>query len=525
MTTAPDLVEEDLDQEELLARYRSLPVIERRRVARRASPELRLRLAHEERRMAMDRSPGALAAVLTEGREKQAQHLDLIDQAFRRIAAGERLQVMLTMPPRHGKSQRASRWGPLWYLRRHPEHRIMIASYGADLADDHGRWIRDQLREYPDTLGIRLNPASHAANRFDLEQKRGSSVRGGLVTAGVGGGLTGKGFNLGIIDDPFKGHDDASSPAQRERVWEWYRSVFFTRRAPGASLILINTRWHEDDLSGRLLAHEPHRWLQIDLPAIADRPEDPIGRAIGDPLWPDQYDAAELSDIRESVGERVWYALYQQKPRPLEGGVWKWAWITGNRIKPEAWRGIDPTRVVVAVDHAGGDSLRNDEVGLVCAAKDADGHMYVLDDRSRSMGADTWGTEVCKLAIERQADAILVEKNFGGDMAAQVVRQAWTELTREGNTDGLLMPTIIEVHAKQGKRLRAEPIAQLYKQGLVHHVGEFVELEGQMVTWIPGMDSPDRMDACVHGLTELADPATQGAGTSNYADSRLQGRR
>lgn len=520
MTTALPEPEQDL-----LTQYRFLPAEQRLRVARRASRELRPKLAQIERTMAMDRSPGALAAVLTEGREKQAPHLDMIDSAFRRIAAGERLQVMLTCPPRHGKSQRASRWGPLWYLRRHPERRVMIASYGADLADDHGRWVRDQLREYSSVLGIRLHAASHAANRFDLEQKRGSSVRGGMVTAGVGGGLTGKGFDLGIIDDPFKGHDDAASPAQRERVWEWYRSVFFTRRAPGASLILINTRWHEDDLSGRLLQHEPHRWLQIDLPAIADREDDPLHRNIGDPLWPDQYDAAELADIRESVGERVWYALYQQKPRPLEGGVWKWAWITSHRLKPEAWLGITPTRVVVAVDHAGGDSLRNDEVGLVCAAKDADGHLYVTDDRSRSMGADAWGTEACMLAIERQADAIVLERNFGGDMAKQIVTQAWQELRRTGATKGLLMPSVIEVHAKQGKRLRAEPIAQLYAQGLVHHVGEFTELEGQMVTWLPGMDSPDRMDAAVHALTELADPSHEGLGTQHYADQRLRGRR
>jgi hypothetical protein len=512
-------------QERLEELYRSLPAEERRRVALEATPELRLKLARIEREMAMDRSPGALAAVLTEGREKQAPHLDMIDSAFRRIAAGERLQVMLTCPPRHGKSQRASRWGPLWYLRRHPEHRVMIACYGADLADDHGRWVRDQLKEYSPTLGVKLHPASHAANRFDLEQRRGSSVRGGMVTAGVGGALNGKGFNLGIIDDPFKGHDDAASPAQRDRIWEWYRSVFFTRRAPGASLILINTRWHEDDLSGRLLQHEPHRWLQIDLPALADSPHDPLHRDIGAPLWPEQYDAAELADIRESVGERVWYALYQQKPRPLEGGVWKWAWITSHRIAPKAWPGITPTRIVVAVDHAGGDSMRNDEVGLVCAARDAEGEMYLLDDRSRTMGADTWGTEVCNLAIERQADAIIVENNFGGDMARQIVTQAWKALAREGQTSGLLMPSIIEVNAKQGKRLRAEPIAQLYSRGMVHHVGEHTELEGQMVTWIPGMDSPDRMDAAVHALTELADPAQEGLGTQHYNDNRLRGRR
>lgn len=339
MTTVTD---PESREQRLVAHYRTLPFTERRRLARKASPEVRARLAYEEQQIAMDRSPGGLAAIITEGRELQASHLNMIDQAFKRIAAGEQLQVMLTCPPRHGKSQRVSRWGPLWYLRRNPTHRVMIASYGAELADDHGRWVRDQLKEYSGTLGIRLNPASHAANRFDLEQPRGSSVRGGMVTAGVGGGLTGKGFDLGIIDDPFKGNDDSGSPAQRDRVYDWYRSVFYTRRAPGASIILVNTRWHEDDLSGRLLQNEPHRWIQIDLPAIADSPNDPLGRQIGQALWPSQYDEAALADTRETLGERIWYSMYQQKPRPLEGGVWKWTWITNNRLKPEAWAASTP---------------------------------------------------------------------------------------------------------------------------------------------------------------------------------------
>jgi phage terminase large subunit-like protein len=141
------------------------------------------------------------------------------------------------------------------------------------------------------------------------------------------------------------------------------------------------------------------------------------------------------------------------------------------------------------------------------------------------MGADTWGHEVCRLAIEYQADAIVVEANFGGDMAQQIVRQAWKELAEQGETKGMLMPAIIEVHAKKGKRLRAEPVAQLYSQGLVHHVGEFPRLEGQMVTWLPGMDSPDRMDAAVHALTELANPEAAAVGGSNYTDQRLHGRR
>ncbi|RSN55627.1 terminase, large subunit [Streptomyces sp. WAC 04229] len=509
----------------LLHAYQQLPPEERQRVAARASTDLRAKLAAVERQIAMDRSPGALAAVLTDGREKQAPHLDMIDGVFQRIAAGERMQVMITCPPRHGKSQRASRWGPLWYLRRNPTGRVMLASYGADLADDHGRWVRDQLREHGHTLGVSLNPGSHAANRFDLEAPRNSSVRGGMVTAGVGGSLNGKGFSLGIIDDPFKGSDDANSPTQRNRVWDWYQSVFYTRRAPGASQILINTRWHEDDLSGRILANEPENWMVIDLPALALTDTDPLGRSIGDALWPEQYDEEELARTRRAVGERVWWALYQQQPRPLEGGVWQWTWITANRISPAAFRGVNLTRTLIAIDPSGGSGTANDETGIVAAGRDADGESYLFADRSGRHGANAWGTEACLLALDCDADAFVVETNFGGDMTRQVLIQAWQDLARSGRTQGRPMPRIVEVNAKQGKRLRAEPIAQLYEQGRIHHVGEFPDLERQMVTWIPGLDSPDRMDAAVHALTELADPAGEGLGTQHYTDQRLRGRR
>jgi len=512
-------------EDALLAHYRTLPASERRHIAAQACPELRLRLAWVERQMAMDRSPGALAAVLTEGREKQARHLDMIDDVFMRIAAGERMQVMITCPPRHGKSQRASRWGPLWYLRRHPTARVMLAAYGAQLADDHGRWVRDQLREYAPTLGVRLDDGSRAANRFDLEQPRGSSVRGGMVTAGVGGSLNGKGFSLGIIDDPFKGSDDANSPTQRERVWNWYQSVFYTRRAPGASIILINTRWHEDDLSGRILATEPENWTLIDLPALALSDDDPLGRQVGEALWPEQYDADELARTHRAVGERVWWALYQQQPRPLAGGVWEWDWITKNRIDPIAFRAVDLTRVVVALDPAGGDTPGHDESGIVAAGRSSDGQYYVLADRTAKHSAEGRGRETCLLALQLDADAIVVESNYGGDMAKQTVVQAWAELERNGETKGAVMPRIVEVTAKKGKRLRAEPIAQLYEVGLVHHTAEFPQLETQMVTWLPGMDSPDRMDAAVHALTELADPSAMGTGVTSYADNRLRGRR
>jgi len=291
-------------------------------------------------------------------------------------------------------------------------------------------------------------------------------------------------------------------------------------------LVSHNTRWHEQDLAGKILEGEDASdWTCIDLPAICDNDNDPLGRKPGEALWPLRYGRKALEKIRRAVGERVWWSLFMQKPRPLEGGVWKWPWIIDNRISPMAFRGVDLTRTVVAVDQAGGEGDTHDETGIIGAGRTEDGNMYVLADRSANMGADTWGHEACRLAIELKADAFVVEDNYGGDQSAQIIRQAWRELAGNGETKGLLIPRIIPVHAKQGKKLRAEPIAQLASQTLIHHVGEFPRLEGQLVTWIPGMDSPDRMDAYVHALTELADPMQEGIGTQHYKDQRLAGRR
>ncbi|MFJ1837865.1 terminase large subunit domain-containing protein [Streptomyces sp. NPDC088175] len=513
-------------EQRLLTRYRTLPREQRLAIARTASPDLRIRLAHLEREMAMDRSPGSLAALLTGGREMQPRHLQLIDDAFIRIARGERVRLLLNMPPRHGKSQRAARWAPLWYLRRNPTHRLMIASYSAVLAEGHGRWLRDSINEHGDQLGISLRYGSKAAGRFDL-----SGSPGGLVTAGVGGSLTGMGAHLAVVDDPLKDAKAAASPTVLGDLWDWWQQVLNTRMEPTGSIVVIQTRWSENDLAGRILtqdaARDKARWTVINLPAIADSPDDALGRPIGAPLWPERFNLGHLADFRDEVGERGWWALYQQQPRPLEGGIWQWAWIRGRRITKEQLRGIKLTRVVVAVDPAGG-SEDGDEVGIVAAGRDAAGELYILADRSAKMGAAEWGRAACELALEFDADALTVESNFGGDMTKQVLVQGWEELVREGAAAGALRPRIVPVTAKKGKRLRAEPIAQLYEQGHVHHVGEWPALEVQMVTWMPGMDSPDRMDAAVHALTELADPTVAGSGTGNYRggpDGRLNGRR
>lgn len=476
-------------------------------------------------------SPGELARILTGGRELQGPHLDAIDQMFKDIADGTLDRGMITMPPRHGKSRRASRWGPLWYLLKFPDREVILASYSAELAADHGRWVRDTITESPE-LGIRLSESSQAANRFGLagQEIDGAKIEGGgMFTAGVGGTMTGRGAHLLIIDDPFKNAQDADSPTIRFRVWEWWTSTVLTRLAPGGAVIVIQTRWHENDLAGRLLATERDQWRVIDMPAIAyldpDEPDkvDALGRQPGEALWPTRYSVEALLKIKGRVGERVWNALYQQRPRPLEGGVFQWAWIMDNRIT--AMEVPQLVRVVVAVDPAGGEEA-NDETGIIAAGLDINRESYILADASAAMSSAAWGVAACRLALKVGADSFVYEKNYGGDMAATVLTSAWRELSLAGETQGRMMPAIKAVNARVGKRLRAEPIAQIYEQNRVHHVGEFPVYESQLTSWLPGMDSPDHMDAGVWALTELNEGYQhKSAPVPGIRDERLRGRR
>ena len=231
---------------------------------------------------------------------------------------------MVFMPPRHGKSEFISRYSTAWILGKFPDTRIILASYEADFAATWGRKSRDLLEEHgPSLFGIRVSGKSSAANRWDIE-----GHEGGMVTAGVNGPITGKGADIGIIDDPVKNDQEAMSVTYQERAWEWYRSTFRTRIQRDGAIILIMTRWHENDLAGKLLAaqdEEGEKWEVVSLPAIAEE-GDLLGRSPGLSLCPDLFTKEALGNIKKAVGLFWWASLYQQRPSPAEGGILKRHW-------------------------------------------------------------------------------------------------------------------------------------------------------------------------------------------------------
>ncbi len=261
-------------------------------------------------------------------------HHPLICQKLEAVTRGEISRLIISAPPRHGKSELTSIRLPAWYLGRNPTKQVITASHGADLAEKFGRDVRNLFSEssfralFPE-IGIAADSSARGLWH---------TTKGGVYAAvGVGGSATGKGADLALIDDPFKGRAEADSEVIRESVWDWYRSVLRTRLMPGGSIILINTRWHPSDLSGRLIeemeAGTGERWEVLNLPAIA-LDNDPLGRLPGEPLWPSAYDLEALAATELSLGDREWSALYQGAPTSGQGGVFKVAQLQALDAAP-----------------------------------------------------------------------------------------------------------------------------------------------------------------------------------------------
>ncbi len=287
---------------------------------------------------------------------------DKLQQVARFIESGGKegiSRLMIELPPRHGKSELASRKFPAYFLGRRPDSRVILASYGADLASNHSRAVRDLVMStrYQALFGglsskdepVELSSDSRSVAKWDLAAPH----RGGMVAAGVGGGITGLGADLLILDDLFKNREEGESEARRDFVNDWYKSSAYTRLEPFAAIILFFTRWHPDDQAGKLIARmveDPttDQWDIVFLPALAlgDFPTsveaqrekmregvylpmaDPLGRKPGEALWPGRFGEKWLEAKKANIDLYEFEALYQQMPYLREGGFFKREWFT-----------------------------------------------------------------------------------------------------------------------------------------------------------------------------------------------------
>lgn len=285
-------------------------------------------------------------------------------------------RLMLFMPPRHGKSELASKTFPGWHLGREPSHEVISCSYTGDLAMDFSRKVRELLRDkrYHQVFRkTKLDKDSQSAQRWNTTE------RGGYVAAGVGGPITGRGAHVLIIDDPIKNRDDAESETNRESIWNWYTSTAYTRLAPGGGVLIILTRWHDDDLAGRLLTKmkegEGDEWEVIQYPAIAT--EDEKYRKKDEALHPERYDETALARIKRAVGARDWSALYQQNPVADDGEYFTknmFRYYLANERPP-----LDELHTYTAWDLAIGQSEANDFTVGITVGVDRNDNLWILD--------------------------------------------------------------------------------------------------------------------------------------------------
>jgi predicted phage terminase large subunit-like protein len=335
-----------------------------------------------------------------------------------------------------------------------------------------------------------VSPESAAVNRWN------TTGGGGVIAAGVGGGLTGFGADLLIVDDPVKDRSEADSPAIREATWRWWTEVALTRLQPGAVVLLTMTRWHEDDLAGRILAApSTDEWTVLSLPALAEE-GDVLGRVLDEPLWPEWFGAGALQARRAETGPRGWAALYQQRPSPEEGNIFRREWLAGR------WTELPRLGVAVVqgVDASFGKGVASDFSAIVTVG--SDGHdLYVLD-----VSRGRWDFAALVGAVQREAAewnprAILLEDAAAGQSAIQELRRATA------------LP-IVAVKPQGSKLARAEAITGLLESGRVLFPANALAWRDELIEELASFPSgrhDDQVDALVYALGRARDGRSQQA--------------
>lgn len=397
----------------------------------------------------------------------QTPALDLIDAELVKLLNTPNSRLIITMPPQEGKSTRVAKHFVAWALHQHPEWRVIGASYGQTLANRNGLAVRRIVDKHPE-LGIKVAPDNGAAHNWSID---GQDDESGLFSVGIGGGVTGQKCDLLVIDDPIKSRAEADSKVYRDKVWSWWTDEASARFGADTSVVLILTRWHHDDLAGRLLAEPEGEWRILNIPAQADhRPEkgetDPLGREPGEFMVSARgRTTAQWEQRKRTAGSRTWASLYQGRPTPDTGNLFPsdgWAryttapWIVrddGARIVPDAGRDSN-VELVQSWDFTFKDTKGSDYVvGQVWLRRGPD--VYLLDQVRRRAGF----AESCQMMLDLtarwpQAIAKLVEDKANGPAILNALR---------AKVGGL-----IPVEPEGSKYARASAVSPFVEAGNVH---------------------------------------------------------
>lgn len=424
-------------------------------------------------------------------------------------------RLMLLMPPRSGKSEIASRCFPAWHLGRFPDHEFIACSYNMDLAVDFSRKVKAVLEDpnYQNVFpATKLDPDNRSAEKWVVHGKRG-----GYVAAGVGGGITGRGAHVLVIDDPIKSAEDADSGDNREKLWQWYLSTAYSRLAPGGGVLLVNTWWHDDDLSGRLQtlmrtgSEDQHidQFIVVKYPAIAEAdeylnhvtnlieydapPSDPhtLLRHKGEALHPARYDLDKLLRIKaQNKGGRWWSALYQQNPVPDDGGYFE---------KAQFRRALAPSHkkcnVFIAWDFAISERKHNDYTVGTVGIQDDNDILHIVDQiRFRSGDAFFIVDSILTLAAKWYSPTLQLGFEDG-----QIYRSL-EALLKKRMRERHVYPPITVLKPLTDKLTRARALQGRMQQGMVSFTteGEWYDSARQEMLRFPAGAHDDQVDSLAY---------------------------
>lgn len=348
-------------------------------------------------------SPAGLALVTSRGRWQLAEHHRVMNELIVQAVDADEGRVIVSVSVRAGKSLLGARYTPAWYVGCNPDDNVILGAHEGPFAAEHSGFARDVLTEYgPALYGVRVNRQSAARNRWSIE-----GHDGGMRSVGVGGSPIGRGAHLMVIDDPLPNYEAAMSERWRERVNEtWFQGTMSSRVEPGGSIIVICSRWHEEDLSGFLKERFPDEWTEIHIPALCDDPEtDLLNRMLGESFWPDRWSADLLRRREREVGPVVFLAQYQQRPASPDGGIFPIKLLTPVRGVPVTdddgvveQPAVDLSRIVALCrgwDLAATDGDGDFTVGLLLGRYD-DGRWIILH-----MVRGQWGEARVRTEIAR----------------------------------------------------------------------------------------------------------------------------
>ena len=436
-----------------LKRQRAVPSLEDVRAALRG--RLRERSATDFR---------AYVEYVHRGRWRPARHLNLICGRLNALERGELTRLIITMPPRHGKSMTVTESFPSWFIGRKPDRRVIEVSYGDKFAQKFGRANRRKIEEFGEELfGIKISRENASVTNWGIED-----YPGGMISSGLGGAITGEGADLLIVDDPVKNRKEAESLTYRESVWAEWQDTLLSRLHPGGSVIVIMTRWHEDDLVGRLMEQDGGRdWEVINLPAIAEegRP-DAIDREPGAALWPEiGFDEAWAEKMKARVGVRTWESLFQGRPTPQDGGLFRASTFRRFRAAGTCYRLLTPEGEKI-YDHS---QCRVFQTCDVAGSKKSSADYFVLGTFALTPNGDILVLDILRERLEGPDQPILIRRKFQewkpamiGVESANMGLTLYQQLVRDG------LP-VLELRPEADKYTRAIPAAARYEAGAVYH--------------------------------------------------------